>query len=76
MDFSATLAQISDWTLPDRIRLVQAVLDGIAEEQESPELTDELKREIDRRLAALDANPDDVVPWDEVYARTLQRLKK
>lgn len=76
MNFTSTLSQINDWTIPERIRLVQAVLDGIAEEQESPELTDELKQEIDRRLATLDADPDNVVSWDEVYARTLQRLKK
>jgi putative addiction module component (TIGR02574 family) len=76
VNFASTLSQINDWSIPERIRLMQAVLDGIAEEQALPELTDELKQEIDRRLAALDANPGDVVPWDEVYARTLQRLKK
>ena len=75
MDFSATLARINSWGAPERIRLIQAVLVGLAAESDVPELTDELKREIDRRLANLEAHPDDVVPWEEVYHRTTSRLR-
>ena len=32
------------------------------------DLTDEQKREIDRRISAYEANPEDVVTWDEVQA--------
>jgi putative addiction module component (TIGR02574 family) len=31
-----------------------------------PELTNELKAELDRRLDALDANPKEVVSWEEI----------
>ena len=75
MDFASTLARINDWSVPDRIRLVQAVLDGLSCEPDAPDLTDDLTREIDRRLADLNANPDDVIPWEEVYRRTVSRLR-
>jgi putative addiction module component (TIGR02574 family) len=76
MDFGTTLSQVNGWSVPDRIRFVQAVLDGIADEQQPFELTDEMKREIDRRLAEHEANPDDVVPWEEVYAAAMARYKQ
>jgi putative addiction module component (TIGR02574 family) len=40
------------------------------------ELTDELKAEIDRRLADAEANPHDAVPWEEVKAAALARFQK
>ena len=40
------------------------------------ELTDELKAEIDRRLADAEANPHDAVPWDVVKAAALARFAK
>ena len=32
------------------------------------------EQELDRRLASLDANPDEVTPWEAVEARVLARL--
>ena len=55
-------------SIDDRIRLVEAIWDGIASEQTEPELSEAQKRELDRRLAAHEASPDDVVPWEEVKA--------
>jgi hypothetical protein len=40
------------------------------------ELTEELKAEIDRRLADAAANPGDSVPWEEVRAAALARFEK
>ncbi len=40
-----------------------------------PELADEEKAELDRRLADDNAAPDDVVPWDEVKHRALARIR-
>ena len=37
-----------------------------ADNDEYDELTDAQKRELDRRLAAYEANPDDVIPWETV----------
>lgn len=68
MDISTRLAEITAWSVDDRIRLVQAILDTIAADSTQPELTEELKRELDRRIADMDANPDDEFTWDEVKA--------
>ena len=40
-----------------------------ADNPEGGELTDAQKREIDRRLALYEANPDDVIPWETVRKR-------
>ena len=37
-----------------------------ADAQDDFELTDAQKHELDRRLAAYEANPDDVIPWETV----------
>ena len=41
----------------------------MSEAQEGCDLTDAQKRELERRLAAYDANPDDVIPWETVKQR-------
>ena len=68
MDFATTLTQISSMNVDDRIRLVQAIWDGIEAEHAQPDLTDDLKQELDRRIAAHDANPQDVLTWEEIKA--------
>ena len=40
-----------------------------------PELTEEQEAELDRRLDEDDAAPDDVVPWEEVKAQALARIR-
>ncbi|HVK15598.1 MAG TPA: addiction module protein [Fimbriiglobus sp.] len=69
MDLSATLAQINMLSPDDRIRLVQAIWDSIPEEDRAPDLTDEQKAELDRRLADLRANPQIGLTWEQVKAR-------
>ncbi|HEX6986491.1 MAG TPA: addiction module protein [Planctomycetaceae bacterium] len=67
MDLSATLAEIQKLPVEDRIRLVHAIWDGIAGET-AIRLTDAQKAELDRRIALYEANPDDVLTWEEVEA--------
>jgi putative addiction module component (TIGR02574 family) len=38
-----------------------------------PELTEELKAELDRRIAACEAEPTNVVTWDQLAARIRRR---
>ncbi|HEY2881967.1 MAG TPA: addiction module protein [Pirellulales bacterium] len=76
MDFSATLSAVNALNLDDRIRLVEAVWDGIAAEQPQPVLTEAQKQELDRRLAAHNASPDDVVSWEEVKSAALSRSQR
>lgn len=68
MDITTTLKQINELSIHERIQIVQAIWDSIAEEQASPDLTLEQEEELDRRSAAYDADPNDVMTWEEVKA--------
>jgi putative addiction module component (TIGR02574 family) len=68
MDITTTLNQILTLSIQDRIRLVQAILDSIAAEQDYLDLTDSQKQELDRRIDDYEANPDNVLTWEEVKA--------
>jgi putative addiction module component (TIGR02574 family) len=59
----------------ERLRLISEIWD-ILPEQPSPDLTDEQGRELDRRLALMDADPTALRPWDEMEARVLGRLQR
>ena len=67
IDFEA-LRRLS---VSERLRLVEDLWDSIAADapDEALPVTPELAAELDRRLAEHEANPDDVVPWEEVRAR-------
>lgn len=67
---------IDRMSVEERLRLVQAIWDSIAAESDRPPLSDSLRAELDRRLADHLANPNDVVPWEEVKAAALARVKK
>jgi putative addiction module component (TIGR02574 family) len=69
---TTTLAQICALSIDDRIWLVQAIIDLI---NGDAELTDGQKQELDRRIADMDANPDDEVPWEQAYAESLKRVR-
>jgi putative addiction module component (TIGR02574 family) len=68
MDLKAVLTEIQCWSPEDRLRLIEEVWDGLTEQGYQPELTEELKELLDRRLAALDADPSDVLTWEEIKA--------
>lgn len=68
MDINATLNQITSLSIVDRIRLVQAIWDSIAEEQTYLDLTDVEKQELDHRITAYESNPDDIMTWEDIKA--------
>jgi putative addiction module component (TIGR02574 family) len=68
MDITATLKEITALSIEDRIHLVQAIWDSIAAEQAYPDLTKAQQQEIDRRIADHEANPDNVLTWEEIKA--------
>lgn len=68
MDLKAVLTEVQCWPPEDRLRLIEEVWDGLAEESRQPDLTEELKDLLDHRLAALDADPGNVLTWDEIKA--------
>ena len=75
MSVSVTSLGIDRLSREDRLALVQEIWDGLALENHSPFLSDVQRLELARRVAEDDANPDDVIPWEQVKARTLARLQ-
>jgi putative addiction module component (TIGR02574 family) len=73
MDITNTLNQIIALGIQDRIHLVQAILDSIAAEQVDPDLTESQKQELDRRIDDYEANPDNVLTWEEIKASVKAR---
>ena len=73
MDITATLKEITALSIEDRIHLVQAIWDSVAAEQTYPDLTEAQQEELDRRIAAHEANPDNVLTWEEIKASLRKR---
>ncbi len=68
------LDQVRKLSVDEQIALVEALWDSIVERNAVPALTQAQKVELDRRIADHEANPDDVVPWEEVKASALDRI--
>jgi putative addiction module component (TIGR02574 family) len=60
----------------ERLQLIDEIWDSLETEPAPPPLTEGQKRELDRRLAALEANPTNVTPWETVERRVLARLNR
>ena len=62
------MREIRGLSVDERIELADAIWDSVEEdrEEEDCDLTDSQKRELERRLEAYEANPDDVIPWETV----------
>jgi putative addiction module component (TIGR02574 family) len=58
-------------SVAERIALVEEIWDSIAEENGYSELTDEQKRELDRRLEFFRVNPSQGKTWEEIKAEFL-----
>lgn len=55
----------------DRLDLLGELWDSIAAEPDQVPVTDAQKQDLDRRIAAIDANPTAGSSWEEVKARLL-----
>ena len=69
MDASAKSLGIDRLSLAERILLVEEIWDSIAAESEVLEVPQPHKDELDRRLAAHDANPHSGSSWEDVKTR-------
>jgi putative addiction module component (TIGR02574 family) len=79
MDLKSVLNEVDSWPIEDRIRLVQEVWDRLAGQGPQLELSETMKAEIDRRLAAHAAHaadPTAAIPWEQVEAEALARLRR
>jgi putative addiction module component (TIGR02574 family) len=70
------LDQARKLSVDEQIELVEALWDNIVERNAVPPLTEAQMAELDRRVAEHEANPNDVVSWDEVKAEALKRIGK
>jgi putative addiction module component (TIGR02574 family) len=62
-------------SVAERIAIIQEIWDSIAEEVEKAPLTEAQRQAVDRRLAAHEANPEAAIPWNQVEADALARLR-
>jgi putative addiction module component (TIGR02574 family) len=63
---------ILDLSISERIQLVEDIWDSIAEVPDSLDLTEEQKKELDRRLDSYHQDPTGGSPWEDV----LRRIRK
>lgn len=61
--------------MEDQLALLDQLWESITSAG-GPPLTDAQRLELDRRLADHEANPDDVVSWDEVKRSISERIKQ
>ena len=67
----AALEAILRLTVEERLEIVQELWDSIAGDPDAFVLTDEQREELERRLAAADADPSSGSPWEVVRERLL-----
>jgi putative addiction module component (TIGR02574 family) len=73
VDPTTALQAVQAWPVEDQLDFVFRLWDQLVEGGWQPELTDNLKAELDRRLAAYHADPTRVVTWEDVVARVRQQ---
>ena len=69
MDPASTLEAVRDWPVDDKLTLVFGLWDQLTGEGWQPEPSDELATELDQRLAAHEADPENVRTWEQVLER-------
>jgi putative addiction module component (TIGR02574 family) len=62
-------------SVDERLALMHEIWDSIAAEPGRIYLTDAQQRELEHRLAEHQANPGDVVSWEQIQAEALGRLQ-
>ncbi|WP_337176840.1 addiction module protein [Paludisphaera sp.] len=72
----AVLSEVRNWTVEDRIRLIEELWDGLPETDEPGELSDDLRAFLDRRIVDADANPDASSPLEDVWSRVASRYER
>ena len=69
MEVSVKSLGIDHLSLAERILLVEEIWDSIAAESEALGIPQSHKDELDRRLAAQDADPPSGLSWEDVKTR-------
>jgi putative addiction module component (TIGR02574 family) len=69
MNLQSILEDVDTWSADDRLRLIEAVWDRLAEAPGADRLTESQHADLERRLDAYRADPGAGSPWEEVKAR-------
>jgi putative addiction module component (TIGR02574 family) len=73
VDVARTIDDLQSLSVEDRVKIVQAVWDSLPEQAAVPTLPEQAA-ELKRRLDAYEADPEDLLTWDEVLERLRGRL--
>ena len=65
----ATMTPIEQLTIPERLELIGQLWDSIIEADPNVPVPDWHLRELEKRRAAAEANPEAGIPWELVKAR-------
>jgi putative addiction module component (TIGR02574 family) len=68
------VSDILELSVAEKIRIVEEIWDSIAKDSDSFPLTDEERRELDRRLQAYHETPTEGIEWNQLKAN-LNRTK-
>ena len=68
------LKDILKLSVPERILMVEAIWDSIAEKEEQVELSSETKQLLDERLESHELNRNEGSSWTKVKARIKEQL--
>jgi putative addiction module component (TIGR02574 family) len=66
MDPTTTLEAVKAWPVAEQLEFLFRAWDQLIDNGWKPELTEDVRAELDRRLAAHQANPQDVRTWEQV----------
>jgi len=66
---STLVAEILEMSIAERLRIVEDIWDSIAADSKNLRVSDDLRIELDRRLAAYENDPSAGVTWDELDSR-------
>ncbi|MCI0460958.1 MAG: addiction module protein [Gemmataceae bacterium] len=69
MDPTTTLQAVQAWPVEEQLEFLFRAWDQVIDSGWQPEVTEELRAELDRRLAAHQADPSNVLTWEQVVAR-------
>jgi len=72
---SSTAIDISRLSKEERLRLLEDLWESFFQHPEDLPLTDAQRSELDRRIGAMEHDPSEAIPWDEVLRRIRAKKK-
>jgi putative addiction module component (TIGR02574 family) len=76
MSVDALLKEVEALSDAERAEFLERLDERYSNRTGEAELTPEMKAELERRVAAADANPSASIPWEVVYEESLKRARK